>query len=95
VLTSGRYQANTGRRKCILFLILIIVGLVIVLIYKPRSSADNPVIPHTPDSITTITPGMPVEPSGGYRPNLPKPPPLPMPTSMTENGDEMGESWER
>jgi hypothetical protein len=34
-----RYQSNAGRRKCILFLILLIVGLVIVLVYKPRSSS--------------------------------------------------------
>ena len=36
---AQRYQANTGRRKCILFLILIIVGLIIVLIYKPRGGS--------------------------------------------------------
>lgn len=33
------YQAKTGRRKCILFLILLIVGLIIVLVYKPRGSS--------------------------------------------------------
>ncbi|VDB95101.1 unnamed protein product [Peniophora sp. CBMAI 1063] len=33
---ATRYQANTGRRKCIFLLILIIVGLVLVLIFKPR-----------------------------------------------------------
>lgn len=44
---ENRYQSNAGRRKCILFLILIIVGLVIVLIYKPRSHSDSPPPPTT------------------------------------------------
>ena len=51
-LTLRRYQANTGRRKCILLLVLIIVGLIIVLIYKPRghSSPAPPVeTPSSPD----------------------------------------------
>ncbi|WRT69855.1 uncharacterized protein IL334_006846 [Kwoniella shivajii] len=39
---AQRYQANTGRRKCIFFLILCIVGLIIILIYKPRSSPSHP-----------------------------------------------------
>ncbi|KAF8326604.1 t-SNARE, partial [Cantharellus anzutake] len=33
---ATKYQRNTGRRKCIFLLILIIFGLVIVLIFKPR-----------------------------------------------------------
>ena len=44
---TGRYQSNAGRRKCILFLILLIVGLVIVLVYKPRSSSVT--TPEPPD----------------------------------------------
>ncbi|RXK37502.1 syntaxin 16 [Tremella mesenterica] len=43
--TAQRYQANTGRRKCILFLVLCIVGVIIVLIYKPRSHDAIPVVP--------------------------------------------------
>jgi len=31
-----RYQKNTGKRKCIFLLMLIIFGLVVVLIFKPR-----------------------------------------------------------
>ncbi|KAL7419442.1 t-SNARE affecting a late Golgi compartment protein 2 [Cryptotrichosporon argae] len=38
---AQRYQANTGRRRCILLLVLIIVGLVIVLIYKPRNHSHT------------------------------------------------------
>jgi hypothetical protein len=44
----GRYQSNAGRRKCILFLVLCVVGLIIVLVYKPRSSS-SPVTPEPPD----------------------------------------------
>ncbi|KAH9998525.1 t-SNARE, partial [Russula compacta] len=41
---ATRYQKNTGRRKCIFLLLLIIFGLVVVLIFKPRrhSSATAP-----------------------------------------------------
>lgn len=44
---TDRYQSNAGRRKCILFLILLIVGLVIVLVYKPRSNSVT--TPEPPD----------------------------------------------
>ncbi|WVQ84774.1 hypothetical protein IAT38_006931 [Cryptococcus sp. DSM 104549] len=40
---ARRYQANTGRRKCILFLVLCILGLILVLIYKPRGHSSAPV----------------------------------------------------
>jgi syntaxin 16 len=40
---AENYQRRTGRRKCICFLILVIVGLVIVLIYKPRGHASRTV----------------------------------------------------
>lgn len=33
---ANRYQRNTGRRTCIFLLLLIIFGLVIILIFKPR-----------------------------------------------------------
>ncbi|KAL7418114.1 t-SNARE [Mrakia frigida] len=42
------YQKNTGRRKCIFLLMLICVGLVIVLIYKPRSHSSPSTPPPTP-----------------------------------------------
>jgi hypothetical protein len=50
----GRYQSNAGRRKCILFLVLCIVGLIIVLVYKPRSSSSSPVTPEPPDQNSGI-----------------------------------------
>lgn len=49
--TATRYQKNTGRRKCIFLLLLIIFGLILVLIFKPRrshSSAPAPVITPAP-----------------------------------------------
>jgi hypothetical protein len=59
-----RYQSNAGRRKCILFLILLIVGLVIVLVYKPRSSSMT--TPEPPDQNDGIVldplPDMPPRP---------------------------------
>lgn len=42
---ATRYQRNTGRRMCIFLLLLIIFGLVLVLIFKPRKHskpADAP-----------------------------------------------------
>ncbi|KAG8934784.1 hypothetical protein FRC02_009231 [Tulasnella sp. 418] len=36
------YQKNTGRRKCIFLLVLIIVGLILVLIFKPRRPKSSP-----------------------------------------------------
>ena len=51
-MTDGRYQSNAGRRKCILFLILLIVGLVIVLVYKPRSNSVT--TPEPPDQTDGI-----------------------------------------
>ncbi|KAF9520318.1 hypothetical protein BS47DRAFT_1335923 [Hydnum rufescens UP504] len=39
------YQRNTGRRKCIFLLVLIIVALVLVLIFKPRRHGVTPAPP--------------------------------------------------
>ncbi len=44
----GRYQKNTGRRKCIFLLLLIIFGLILVLIFKPRRHHTPQPIPHPP-----------------------------------------------
>lgn len=41
LVVAKRYQSNSGKRRCILLLVLIIVGLVIVLIYKPRKRGDS------------------------------------------------------
>lgn len=57
---AKRYQSNTGKRKCILLLILIIVGLIIVLIYKPRRHAS----PADPTPTTTAHSGMTLSLSG-------------------------------
>jgi syntaxin 16 len=78
---AQRYQANTGRRKCILFLILLIVGLIIVLIYKPRGGGGTE--KHTADSIATVhlstifTSAEASATATRSRIHLAKPPPLP------------------
>ncbi|GJE92294.1 t-SNARE [Phanerochaete sordida] len=56
--TATRYQKNTGRRKCIFLLLLIIFGLILVLIFKPRrhySTSPAPVI--TPAPSDAFLPG--------------------------------------
>jgi len=45
---AEKYQKNTGRRKCIFLLLLIIFGLIITLIFKPRRSRGTSV--HLPGS---------------------------------------------
>jgi syntaxin 16 len=47
-----RYQKNTGRRKCIFLLLLIIFGLIVVLIFKPRRHSSSP----APTPISTQAP---------------------------------------
>jgi len=44
------YQKNTGRRKCIFLLLLIIFGLIMVLIFKPRRHSS---VPAAPPSVST------------------------------------------
>ncbi|KAG1775328.1 t-SNARE [Suillus placidus] len=48
---ATRYQKNTGRRKLIFLLLLIIFGLIVVLIFKPRRSSLGS--PPTQDSMTS------------------------------------------
>lgn len=38
---ATRYQKNTGRRKIIFLLLLIIFGLIMILIFKPRRSSTS------------------------------------------------------
>ncbi|WVQ75741.1 hypothetical protein IAR50_005372 [Cryptococcus sp. DSM 104548] len=38
---AQKYQARTGRRKCIFFLILCIFALILILIYKPHSASSS------------------------------------------------------
>lgn len=72
---AQRYQANTGRRKCILFLILIIVGLIIVLIYKPRGGGGDVQVPVTKPDVNldeALASFTSASASGGgrYRPSI-------------------------
>ena len=43
-----RYQKNTGKRKCIFLLLLIIFGLIVVLIFKPKGHRTAPPAPPPP-----------------------------------------------
>ncbi|CED83255.1 SNARE protein TLG2/Syntaxin 16 [Phaffia rhodozyma] len=59
---ATRYQSQTGRRKCILFLLLMIFAVVIVIIYKPRShsirsSPTQPTPPSQTSSLSLLSPG--------------------------------------
>ncbi|OJT12299.1 t-SNARE affecting a late Golgi compartment protein 2 [Trametes pubescens] len=56
---ATKYQKNTGRRQCIFLLLLIIFGLIIALIFKPRRHSATPA-PPSPDpasnpATTTVT----------------------------------------
>ncbi|EDR11467.1 syntaxin-like t-SNARE protein TLG2 [Laccaria bicolor S238N-H82] len=42
---ATKYQKNTGRRKCIFLLLLIIFGLVVVLLFKPKKRGTSSPIP--------------------------------------------------
>ncbi|KAG7449517.1 t-SNARE [Guyanagaster necrorhizus] len=46
--TATRYQKSTGRRKCIFLLLLIIFGLIIVIIFKPKRHLLSPPTPSEP-----------------------------------------------
>ena len=52
-----RYQKNTGKRKCIFLLLLIIFGLIVVLIFKPKGhrTAPPPPTPIPNDSVGVLT----------------------------------------
>ncbi|KZT71032.1 t-SNARE, partial [Daedalea quercina L-15889] len=52
--TATRYQKNTGRRACIFLLLLIIFGLIIVLIFKPRRHASS--APSPPSGSADLSP---------------------------------------
>jgi len=52
---ATRYQKNTGRRKCIFLLLLIIFGLILVLIFKPKRHHSVP-----PPSVDTSNPASPI-----------------------------------
>ncbi|KAK7472580.1 t-SNARE affecting a late Golgi compartment protein 2 [Stygiomarasmius scandens] len=48
--TATRYQKNTGRRQCIFLLILLIIGLIIVIIYKPKRHSNSQPLPSSQPS---------------------------------------------
>ncbi|KAH8107939.1 t-SNARE [Cristinia sonorae] len=56
---ATRYQKNTGRRKCIFLLLLIIFGLILVLIFKPKRYHGPPSPTTEPD--TPAIPTLPVD----------------------------------
>jgi syntaxin 16 len=66
------YQKNTGRRKCIFLLLLIIFGLIVVLIFKPRrhTSAPPSAPPSVPPTRSLFLRSKPIPPSaeGSYEP---------------------------
>ncbi|WWD20460.1 hypothetical protein CI109_104936 [Kwoniella shandongensis] len=89
---AQKYQANTGRRKCILFLVLLIVGLIIVLVYKPRGGDTSPTTSTPPYSslaaissstTDTLTSGITTipTPKPSRRPHRPLPKPSPLDTT--------------
>ncbi|TFK44709.1 t-SNARE [Crucibulum laeve] len=47
------YQKNTGRRKCIFLLLLIIFGLILVLVFKPRRRGNPLVV--TPPTVSPLS----------------------------------------
>jgi len=53
---ATRYQKNTGRRACIFLLLLIIFGLIIALIFKPRRHSSSVSSPGTslPPAMTSV-----------------------------------------
>ncbi|KAG7098555.1 hypothetical protein E1B28_000489 [Marasmius oreades] len=50
--TATRYQKSTGRRSCIFLLLLIIFGLIIAIIYKPRRHPKPESIPSSAESFS-------------------------------------------
>ncbi|KAK8849831.1 hypothetical protein IAR55_005167 [Kwoniella newhampshirensis] len=94
---AQKYQANTGRRKCILFLVLIIVGLIIVLVYKPRGGGPPSSISPPYTSVAGMTDSSSSTSMGtytatattstrrvksSYRPHNPLPKPPPLATDI-------------
>ncbi|KAF5316891.1 hypothetical protein D9611_003955 [Ephemerocybe angulata] len=51
---ATKYQKNTGRRKCIFLLLLIIFGLIIVLIFKPKRHRSPPT--PSPSPVVSLPP---------------------------------------
>ncbi|KAF8893317.1 t-SNARE [Infundibulicybe gibba] len=54
---ATQYQRNTGRRWCIFLLMLCCIGLVLVLVFKPRRSAGGGTAPAAAASETPIKEG--------------------------------------
>jgi len=60
---ATKYQKNTGRRKIIFLLLLIIFGLIIVLIFKPRRHASDSDASFTTSTSTSTTSGAGASPA--------------------------------
>ncbi|KAI9066611.1 t-SNARE [Trametes sanguinea] len=54
--TATKYQKNTGRRQCIFLLLLLIFGLILVLIFKPRRHRASSSAPSSPDASASAVP---------------------------------------
>jgi syntaxin 16 len=67
---ASGYQRKTTKRKIIFLLVLIVLGLIILLVIKPR---DSPAVPSAPSRPTPPeTPGPPLQPQN-VRQTLPNP----------------------
>ncbi|KAK4684161.1 syntaxin 16, partial [Tremellales sp. Uapishka_1] len=80
---AQKYQNRSGRRKCILLLILMIVGLIIVLIYKPRSRDDL-----SPDPSPSSSAFSSAASSTQHRTHRPLPKPSYLPEPAIPIGDD-------
>jgi len=54
---AEKYQKSTGRRQCIFLLVLIILGLILVLIFKPRRHS----VPSSPTPSPSSSPSSPLD----------------------------------
>ncbi|KAG0292483.1 hypothetical protein BGZ98_002563, partial [Dissophora globulifera] len=73
-----KYQKKARNRKIILLLILLIVGLFIVLIFKPkRYNTPAPALPPVPETVATPPQSdSPINPVSPVQPPPPQAPPL-------------------
>ena len=55
---SGRYQRRSGKRQVICLLILLIIGAVIILVYKPRARGQHHSDPPAVSMPPSVQPGL-------------------------------------
>lgn len=80
---GAKYQKRARKRQCILLLILVIIGLVIILIFKPKGRHVEPAPPAQPI------------PDTDRLPTYPSTPQLPEDDHFESGGDTMGRSRRR